>query len=744
MALGVGIALFPLAGAQAAEDVPLPSQPLGLNDAGVVIGKDAVVYQGRSVQLPGPLNKGRNSTLVAVNNRGEVLLEQTANGPHYFRYDPRTNAMTPIGLTGVVQEGGAMRNVHLAYLTGLDDSGRVFGVYGNGHGPCGVVGVPTFGVPGDTQAPTEPATFTLLGCPGGGLRIRAMNSRGQMTGDMNRQGFLWSNGTLSAFRFPGSMMTQGMAINESGVIAGVFEVGNAVSENGEVAGKFTPGLSPPQKGFTYDGSQFRLLFMQRGTPIWVTGINNHGQIIGYVDTGEYVYKGFISNISTLPVAHMDATAGDLTAKIIEQHESASPSAGDEDGVDRAWQILRKADDPAIGATLRALQAVQAAGHLGDRRRVQIQGTDSNYVYISAETLRQQALNGLLGRLMSQLGAAQASQQGRQLLVDTVAALAGDAGLNQVRAAGELDPFGPVAHLNTPENRAQAAARAQFRQTMRAVIEQSVAAHPPQIPLRDAQTWLPPGTSSVEATRLDEALRMLQAQLGTSTAMTFLAMAEVRTGGLDGLFAWQVVEQLVGLNTRGERGQAEQVLCTLAGTPAPAKCPGLAALRASGGDREDTAMIVRNGPNPRAELADATGELGEQLLRTIYAAPDPGAQTAHPVSTASLRAPTPVLQGVINPIASPAGTVFSGSRATLKDGVLTFALKAPKDPRNGQMLTFRGLVPLPASSDKAWIAQDHDGYVVFSTLVPGVITGQVLPGRSGAPTYQSALGAAAGR
>ena len=52
------------------------------------------------------------------------------------------------------------------------------------------------GIPGDTGPPPATlATFTLIGCPGGGdLRIRAINSKGQITGGVNQQGFLWKDG----------------------------------------------------------------------------------------------------------------------------------------------------------------------------------------------------------------------------------------------------------------------------------------------------------------------------------------------------------------------------------------------------------------------------------------------------------------------------------------------------------------------------------------------------------------------
>jgi hypothetical protein len=199
----------------------IPSDPRAINDDGVVVGDSLVFYKGTTVQLLGPFGDGGNSALVAVNNRGQVLLVQIYNGAHYFVYDPIRKGLNPIGLNGKVSEGGTIRTVHLVYLTGLDDEGRVYGIYGTPRGPCAVVGTPTTGNPGDKDPPPGVlATFTLIGCPGGGdLVIRGVNSKGQITGSVKQQGFIWSDGKLSLFSFPGSNSTEGDAINDSGVVA---------------------------------------------------------------------------------------------------------------------------------------------------------------------------------------------------------------------------------------------------------------------------------------------------------------------------------------------------------------------------------------------------------------------------------------------------------------------------------------------------------------------------------------------
>jgi len=350
--------------------------------------------------------------------------------------------------------------------------------------------------------------------------------------------------------------------------------------------------------------------------------------------------------------------------------------------------------------------------------------------------------------MSQLGAAQQTEAGREALVDAVAALGGEQGLQELSAVGELAPFGPV--RDNPETRAQASARARFKNMIRSIVVASLASHPLEIPPRHVDLWQPSQVSPRQLELLDKTLRKLKEQLGAPAAAIFLAWDQFRGSGISGLFGWQVVEQLVGLNTRGEQVQGEQVLRALAGTPAPAKCPGLGSLKASGGDKDDQSAAILS--DTRAELAGTIVGIGNQLFREIYAepnqtaasigsaSPNAGAAAATPQPSVQQPASKPVSHEVANPISSPVGAVFSGSNATLQDGILTFTLKAPSDQRNGQTLSFKGLIPLPGQSGKAWIAEDKDGYVVFSILVPGVVMGQVLPKAAGEPVYEKAVGA----
>jgi hypothetical protein len=78
--------------------------------------------------------------------------------------------------------------------------------------------------------------------------------------------------------------------------------------------------------------------------------------------------------------------------------------------------------------------------------------------------------------------------------------------------------------------------------------------------------------------------------------------------------------LVSLNSNGEQAQAEQVLRVLADAPAPGKCPGLDALKASRTFKEDGLMTHMNGIRPRADLAGAIAHIAGQQWSAIYTRP----------------------------------------------------------------------------------------------------------------------------
>ncbi len=725
-------------------------QLLSLNDNGMAVGGAFTYDNGKQGSIVGPLGKGQNTNLLAVNNRGQILLAQKAGPLRYFIYDSGRKEYTPLGLAGQVTENGTPKAIQLAYLTGLDEQGRVYGVYGTKQGPCGVVGHPSAGTPGDLgPPPTAAATYDLIGCTGNGTVIRGMNGKGQITGSTHNQGFVWHDGQLSTFAFPGSSSTTGAAINDAGTIIGFFMPGYPISEEGVITPTRQPGMVIGTS-YIYDGQQFRYVTMPHVTrSVTLTGINGRGQVVGWFDAGNGDKKGVVASPESFPVATMPSTVSELTAQAVDRKLSAPHSAGA--GIDAAYRILQERIGQPPASTLRAIQALASIGPLPVKKRVEeLDGSGMNYQYVSVEDLHGRRIRGLVGQLLSQLSQAQHTPAGIDATLDAVAALAGDDGLKDLRAAGELAPFGSGV-LNSPSNQYTPAARAKFAATILAAISASVASHPLDMPPSDLGTWASKGASPQLLEQFDQTLRLIKTQLGAPTAAIFLAWSQARGADIGTMFGWEVVEQLVEMNTRGEQAHAEEVLRALAGTPAPAKCPGLDLLKASGGDKQDINMRVRNGANPRHDLADAIQGMGAQLLKTIDAksspapapaktaaasAPQPAAAQAASSTPAPAPAPPP------NAFASPTGPIFSGTGATFSDGSLTFTLKAPADSRNGQTMTFKGLFPLPDQKGppKTWITQDANGYVVFSMLGSGVVMAQVIPGAGGKPLYDKARGA----
>jgi hypothetical protein len=230
---------------------------ISINDSGTAVGEVYVYTNGKAAFLGGPLGQGERTNLVAVNNHGQILVAQQIGPLRYFLYDPVRKDLTPIGLAARVDENGTAQTVQLVYLTGLDDEGRVFGVYATKHGPCGVVGKPALGLPDDKgPPPVTPADFDLIGCPGNGVAIRSMNERGQMTGTAGPRAFLWSGGQLTTFAFPGSTSTESVAMNDAGIVVGTFIAGYPVSKTGVITPYRKPGIASAGS-FVYDGHVFR-------------------------------------------------------------------------------------------------------------------------------------------------------------------------------------------------------------------------------------------------------------------------------------------------------------------------------------------------------------------------------------------------------------------------------------------------------------------------------------------------------
>jgi hypothetical protein len=721
----------------------------GMNDEGTVIGGTNIFSGGKSATLLGPLGHGEGTLLVAINNRGQILGVQKVGTLRYFLYDPTTKEFKSIGMTAEVNEGGAVQTVKIAYFTNLDEEGRVYGAYATKHGPCGAVGKPTLGAAGDKgPAPTEAAKFDLVGCPGNGAVILSINRKGQIAGSIGPRAFLWSNGTLTPIAFPGSLSSSGYAVNDSGWVTGSFVAGYAVSETGVITPYEKPGMTLPG-AFVYDGSRYRFIKVrgESGMPV-LTAINNRGQVAGHVESGGGVTKGFIADIEGFPFAQMAATRSEETAAAVDKKLSTGGGVSSKGNVDEGYKVLQAEVSQRAASAIRAVQALEKAGPLSNDKRVQ-EWTQVSLVtlpkYISVEEARNRAIGGLLDRVFAELSQKQKTKEGTETVLHVVNALAGEEGLRALKAAGELAPFGgPV--QNSPQNKFTAEEREKFKSTIRAAI----AARPIEIPMANLRQWVPPQKSDRQVEKLDETLRALQSELGTPAAAIFLAWNEVRDAGIGEVFSWQVVNQFVEMNTVHKQAEAEQLLRQLTGVAAPAVSPGWVALRDSGGVGKDE--WFRNGASDsRANLAGVIGNIAERMHKSIDgaggnsqatgqtpgSASGPNDAVSKGNSTAKHEAEKLKPDVNVNLFPSPKGSFFSGRDGKVNDGALTFTLIDAADARNGQRMTFKNLVPVNGKADGAWIVRDEDGYIVFSVMASGALTGQVLPGKAGEGIYEKA-------
>lgn len=726
-----------------------------ISDAGTAVGDIFVYSNGQPSVLMGPLARGVGTSLVAVNSHGQVLVAQKFGPLRYFLYDPTRKDFTSIGLAAQISDSS--QPVQLVYLTGLDDSGRVFGAFARGQSACAAVGKPTLGTSGDLgPAPSAPANFELIGCPGPGAIILSANAKGQIAGNYGKQGFIWSEGKLAPFAFPGSLATQVTGMNGSGVVVGNFLPGYPVSADGVITPDNQPGQTL-QTGYIYDGHDFRYVTLPGISPAAdFGGINNRGQIVGYYTIGEDKYRSFIGEVDSFPVVRMLSSTAALLSAAVDRKLAAGRTASAGGGIDQAYRILQTRVGQRPASTLRALQALGSTGALSAQRIVQTRVENASGMgqvnYDSPETLRGRVIDQLLNSLMAQLSAIAGTAKGIDTVIDAVDALAGDQGLQDLRAAGELAPSGPAV-LNSPSNQFTPATRAKFKMTLASAI----AAHPIEVESVNLELWQDPKVTPKELKALAATLRDIKQELGEPAADIFLARSTIPDSNVSDLLAWQVADRLLDLKSQGDPDRAEQILRALARTPESAAPPGLGPLRASGTHKDDAAMAATANPW-RAQLADAISGIVDQRLHSIYSEPAnngarAGVATTDTASISTSAPPThapsdstaateqsiaPSAKSTVsNDITSPAGPAFYGRNAIAKDATLTFTLIAPSDFRNGQTLSFKGLVPLPDQGGRAWITSDRDGFVIFSMSVPGSIMGQVLPKAAGESLYEKA-------
>jgi hypothetical protein len=577
---------------------------------GYVISEIYVVQQGVARVIRLPNTQGGDPDVVALNNRGQLLVSRSIQGGAlFFLGDVDSGRLQPIGLVATVDEDGTPRTVRLKYLTGLNDRGEVYGVYDGPPGHCAVVGTPSLAASDTDPAPQAPTPYRFLGCAGkGALHIAAVNAKGQMTGVAEGHlGFLWTDGKLTTFVFPGSTFTTPERITEAGLVTGSFRPFNDVQDDGLVANhKGNIGLTSPEKSFVYDGAQFRLLSVPspgNGSTTLVRAISASGTLLGTTNArlgaggpGTHpLFQAFTVSVAALPVVRTQPSSGDYTSEAVARWQAAAHSPGDTGRFDEAYAVLKRDVGPEAALALRAFQLLHSEGPVARPGKVTLNDSVGNLYNRSLNDYLHDAQGGVAALLLNLLAQAQQTPEGASAVVEVFGAIVGSAHLDDLQTAGSLTD-----RMLPNEAPADRKARMTARGKLVRDLDEQLAAHPD--PLTSAlspdrlASWQLPEAPADTLAELRETVNLVQAQFGAPAAATFLACeilrreksfsnpeeADMRTrqihAGLDGtmgatdlLFGLQAMSALKDLKAQGK---AEDALRTFARVPAPAPCPGL--------------------------------------------------------------------------------------------------------------------------------------------------------------------------
>jgi uncharacterized membrane protein len=193
-------------------------------------------------------------------------------------------------------------------VNGINDAGQIVGVLENNTGLHGFI---------DTNG-----VFTLLPP---GTDPKGINNADQVVGVLGvDQGFLYSNGTFSAFDVPGGRINDVRGINDSGQIVGTFDAQfqrhGFIDSNGVFTSIDFPGAGGTSAtginaagqivgtrdvffGFLDVNGTFSPIQFPGSTLTFVNGINNAGQILGFYESTSEAHDFLYSNgvYTTLPL-----------------------------------------------------------------------------------------------------------------------------------------------------------------------------------------------------------------------------------------------------------------------------------------------------------------------------------------------------------------------------------------------------------------------------------------------------------
>jgi hypothetical protein len=241
-------------------DVPFPGDHTtcsGINNSGVLTG----LYLDPRSQDVGFMKVGGKFTLLPLLNPHAI------NSSRHFTgwYDSRA------GLQGFLHTGTEFLTIHfpLSNLTealGLNDNDEVVGNHRDSQGTFH-----SFLYRDGTYTTVDPPLPRATGSGATGI-----NNDGIIVGGFDEHGYIDDHGIFTQLDVPGASFTLSRAINNDGVIAGVYCVGSACH------------------GFTLDDGNFTTVAVPGAILTDISGINDHGVLCGHYVDVEGKHHGFVA------------------------------------------------------------------------------------------------------------------------------------------------------------------------------------------------------------------------------------------------------------------------------------------------------------------------------------------------------------------------------------------------------------------------------------------------------------------
>ena len=208
-------------------------------------------YVFRTIAVPGATSTRING----INNHGDVVGTFVRDGAGLgFMFDGETfTTLTFPGATTTMAKG-------------INDTGQIVGSYGS-----------TPFLFGEHGYLFDRGSYTAVNVPGGLLTVpEDMNNEGQIAGVFTTpegaHGFFFNGEDYLRLDVADAYRTEGLGLNDAGVVAGRAAEGEPPGVDGEISGHWS--------GFTKDAGGFDMI-RDGWASVSVTGINNGDQLVGW-------------------------------------------------------------------------------------------------------------------------------------------------------------------------------------------------------------------------------------------------------------------------------------------------------------------------------------------------------------------------------------------------------------------------------------------------------------------------------